>query len=268
MQHGLDGAGHGVLVIERHGREDTGVRRRRPIVLHRADPPELACMIERDPLGLAGGARRVGQEGQVIAGNLRRLELRGCGHEGGLVIEPPVRRGRKREANRQIQRLGHAGHELVGARFDDGSAATGIRQRILDDLGTELRVERHRHDAGTHHAVHDLDELEAVSDTHGHAVAGLEALRRQQRSDPVQTVFDFGIGDLSRGLAGEIEHRHPARMLKRCLVGEVPEIVLPPGVEIQRPCLLPPNTLKRPGQRPWDHRGAPDARQYGCCRTA
>ena len=47
------------------------------------------------------------------------------------------------------------------------------------------------HDAGAHHAVHDLDELEAVADAHGHAVTGLEALRCQQRGDPVQIGLRF-----------------------------------------------------------------------------
>ena len=226
MQHRLDGTGHGVLVVERHGGERAGRGRARPVFLHRAHPPELAAMGQHHPLGAPGRARGVGQEGHRIGADLGRLEAVRLGHERSLVGLPAERHRVEGEARGDPGVLDHLGDGRVAGRLDHRGAAAGILDDIGQGLVAELGVERHRHDAGAHRAIHDLDELEAVVDRHRHAVAGLEPRRHDQVGETVEPLLQLAIGDDLLPIAAKVDHRDRVRIAGGRRAAPIAQIVV------------------------------------------
>ena len=87
----------------------------------------------------------------------------------------------------------------VRRRLDHRADAAGVLDGEGDGIGAELGVERHRHDAGAHGAVHHLDELEAVADRHGEPVARLEPELDQQGCEAVVALVQLAIAHLAPG---------------------------------------------------------------------
>ena len=115
-------------------------------------------------------------------------------------------------------------------RLDDRRHAARVRDGEGEDVGAKPGVQRHRHDPGTHRAVHDLDELEAVADRHGQAVARLQAEIGSERSKAVQPLLERAIGHLARPLAGEIDDGGLVRVRFGRIMRIVAEVVEPPVV--------------------------------------
>ena len=225
VQQRLDRAGHGVLVVERHRGQRPGRRIARPVFLDRTDPPQLAGMGQHDALGAPGRARGVGQERHVLAARVGPIELLGLRHERRLVRLPARWRGIEGEARRDPGLLDHVDDERVAVGLDHRGAAAGILDDVGERIAAELDVERHRHDAGAHRAIHHLDELEPVVDRHRHAIARLEARVHDQVGEPVQPLLELAVGDLRSTRPAEIDHRDALGVAGDRLAAPVAEIV-------------------------------------------
>ena len=118
----------------------------------------------------------IGREG-------RRREVGAANGERVLVPEP-IRGGRvQHEARFEAERFDNAGDLRIGRQLDSRSSAARVLDHIAQRIGSELRVERHRHDSRAHRAEHDLDEFYSIADRHGETIAALQSEARQRRGD-------------------------------------------------------------------------------------
>src|SRR6516225_9939020 len=143
-----------------------------------------------------------------------------------LVVEPARPRLAKTEAAPWDRALRDLDEGRVRVGIDNRRDTARIPQDIVEHIGAEPRVERNRYDARPHRAVHDLDELVAVADRHGQAIAWLEAKPRRQAGEAIQSLFHLAIGDLDRLGARQVDERRRLRPALRCSPGKVAEIVV------------------------------------------
>ena len=90
LQQRLDRPEHRVLVVKGNGDQRPLPGFDRPVLLRAPQPPELAGVRQDHALGLARGARGVGEEREVAGLDPWRIERRGNVGEGGLVVAPCV----------------------------------------------------------------------------------------------------------------------------------------------------------------------------------
>lgn len=228
LEHRLHRAGHGVLVIERHRRQGAIIRRCRPILLERPDPPELAGMGEHDALRPAGRARGIGLERRMVVGELGRIEAGRRRLQRLFVIGPSRRHRIEGELHLQARLVDDADDVRVRRRLNHRADAACVLDGEGQSVGAELGVQRHGHDAGAHGAVHHLDELEAVADRHGDAVAGLEAELGEQCGEAVMALVQLAIGHLARACRREVDQRRLVGEAAGCRLEVVSQVVVEP----------------------------------------
>ena len=223
---GLIGAGHGVLMVKRHSRKRALVGRQRPV--------------SAAPRGSTRADRR-GSAPRLSAGPSSRR----C--RAGTMDDPKPgaeeRRPRRRPAARPRNAASRSARDRMTAStarpalsttstmavFDAGSTMPRHAARVRDgegeDIGAKPGVQRHRHDPGTHRAVHDLDELEAIADRHGQALAWLQAEIGSERSKAIQTLFERAIRHLARLAPGEVDDGDLVRVRLGRIMRVVAEVV-------------------------------------------
>jgi hypothetical protein len=166
----------------------------------------------------------------MVGAEFRRIKAGGLLHQQGFVILPAWRCRIERDEGFEAGSFTDVNDKTVAGRFDDGGGAVTVTDRKIEHISAQFGVERDRDDTGAHGAVHNLDELEAVADAHGEAVAGLEPHGNHEVGSPVEPVFHLAIGHLARGALCEIDHRDAIGHGERGFVAEVAQIILTSGV--------------------------------------
>src|SRR5262249_53625785 len=132
-----------------------------------------------------------------------------------LAEDEPLAR---RQALRDGARVAMAG------RVDDRERARGLRDDVLERVGSKPRVERQRNRAGAHRSEEEFDELGAVSDQHGDALAGRYAEPSQHAGNAVHALVELPIGGAAFPSAEQINDRDLVRHARHGLVEEKTEV--------------------------------------------
>ena len=134
---------------------------------------------------------------------------------GALVEEEPVP---------QRQTRGQRGGLAMARGVHDRQHAGGVRDDVLERAGREPRVEGKRDRAGAHRSEKEFDELGAVSDQHGHALARTHAESRQHARDAIHPLVELPVGGATLAAAEQVDDRHLVGHPRDGLVEEKAEI--------------------------------------------
>ncbi len=149
---------------------------------------EQRGMREHDPLGGAGGARRVDDPGRVVRATRGLVTGRSAGQTGRMVVEQLVDLG-KSPAQRGRASLG----QVVDDRVDqvvgaDHQGGVDIGEHVGDLGGVQALVGERQHPSGTWHGAEGQRHRRVVVGQHRHAGAGGDLgahPRRQRQRGPV-----------------------------------------------------------------------------------
>ena len=130
----------------------------------------------------------------------------------------------------QLQTLRDRERIAVTRRVDDRERARGLHDDLLERAGSKPRVERQRDRAGAHRSEEEFDELRAVSDQHGDALAGRYAEPSQHARDAVHARVELPIGRAAFPSAEQINDRNLVRQACHGLIEEKAEVA--PAIHI------------------------------------
>ncbi len=134
-------------------------------------------VIEHDPLGLAGGAARVDEQGQrVPCGLADRVAADGC-----------------RRKRRHLDR-GHTG-EIGRRSLMYQQACAGVSDLERGFAGREARVDRRERGAASPRGEHDDHQLDAIAQHRGDHVAGADPGRAEHRRRSLDAGEESGVGE-------------------------------------------------------------------------
>ena len=126
----------------------------------------------------------------------------------------------QRQPLRQRERVAVAGG------IDDRECAGRICNDVRERIAGEPDIERQRNGAGAHRAKEEFDELGAVADQHGDALARPHAEPRQHARNSVHTGIELAIGREALAAAPQIDDCHLVRHARDGVVEEEAEIAL------------------------------------------
>ncbi len=148
-------------------------------------------------LELAGGARGVEPEREVVGQRRRRRELRARAAEervegerfarGGPVDDHPLEEGLAREDRRDL---------VEDRRRDHEDARAGVAEEIVVVGGGEQRVHRHRDRADLDRPEEDRREAHRVVEHEEHALFHAHAEAAKRIAGAVHLLGEAGIGEL------------------------------------------------------------------------
>ena len=196
----------------------------RPVALVVGDVPEHAVMRHDRAFGAAGRSGRVGLECLGIVREGGRIDGDGglCHFrlEGQKAFPPLIEQQllAQRQALRQRERV------AMARRVDERERARGLHDDVLERAGSKARVERQRNRPGAHRAEEEFDELRAVSDQHGDALAGRDAKPSQHARDAVHPLVELPIGRAAFPSAEQIDDRNLVPQARHGLVEEKTEV--------------------------------------------
>ena len=113
---------------------------------------------------------------------------------------------------------------LVAGRIDDAERAGRVRDQVLERVGGEPRVEQQRDRAGAHRAEEELDELHAVADQHGDALARAHAKPGKHARHAVHALVELPVCGGPLLAAEQVDDRDLVREPPDRLVEEEAEI--------------------------------------------
>ena len=126
----------------------------------------------------------------------------------------------------QRQARGDRNSVAVARRVDDRQHAGGIGDDVRERAGGKPRVERKRDRAGAHRAEEEFDELGAVPDQHGDALARAYAEPRQHARHGIHPLIELPVGRAALLAAEQIDDRNLVRRARNGLVEEEAQIAL------------------------------------------
>ena len=127
---------------------------------------------------------------------------------------------RKREPARECERV------PVARRINDGKGAASIANDVLEGVGGKPGIERKRNCAGAHRSEEKLDELCAVADQHGYALAGAHPQTRNRACDRIHARVEIAIGTCALTPAKQINNGDLVGSALRDVIEEKSEIAL------------------------------------------
>jgi len=130
----------------------------------------------------------------------------------------------------QLQTLRDRERIAVTRRVDDRERARGLHDDLLERAGSKPRVERQRDRAGAHRSEEEFDELRAVSDQHGDALAGPHAEASEHARDAVHALVELPIGRAAFPPAEQVNDRNLVRPACHGLIEEKAEVA--PSIHI------------------------------------
>ena len=200
--------------------------RRGPIALIVGYVPQHAAMRHDRALGASGGAGCVGLKGLRIVLDYRRLDRR-CGlcelaleRQKALACVIEQQSLPQRQAARNRERI------AMSRGIDERKNACGIADDVGQRSGSEPDVERERDCAGAHGSEEKFDELGAVADQHGDALAWADPEADKHSCNALHARVEPPVGRATLGSAEQIDDRDLVRHAFERLVEEIPEIAL------------------------------------------
>jgi len=155
-----------------------------------------------------------------IVGERRRIDgARGLCHfllEGEKALVARI----EQQPLVQWQTLRDRERVAVARRVDDRERAPGVNDDLIERAGSKPRVERQRNRAGAHRSEKEFDELRAVSDQHGDALAGRYAEPSQHARDAVHPLVELPIGRAAFPSAEQINDCNLVRQARHGLIEE------------------------------------------------
>ncbi len=224
MKHRLHGAAQRVLVEERQRHQPAIVLRGRPVALVIGDVPQHAAVGHDRALGAPGRSRRVGLERLRVVGDRRRRNGRSRLRHLRLEIEEALVRPVEQQPLAQRHALRDRERIAIARRVDQRERALRIRDDRRERVAGEPDIERQRNGAGAHRAKEELDELGAIADQHGDALARPHTQSRQHARDLIHARMERGIGRYALALAVEIDDGDLVRRARHRSVEEKTEI--------------------------------------------
>src|SRR5215831_10753832 len=108
----------------------------------------------------------------------------------------------------------------MARRVDDREHARGLNDDRIERAGGKPRVERQRDRARAHRPEEEFDELRAISDQHGNALARRYAEPGQHARDAVHALVELPIGRAAFPCAEQIDDRNLVRQARHGLIEE------------------------------------------------
>ena len=112
----------------------------------------------------------------------------------------------------------------IAGGIDDHQRAGGVRDQLFERVGREPRVEKKRNGAGPHRAEEELDELHAIADQHGDALARAYAQARQHARHAVHALVELPVGGCALAPAEQVDDGNLVRKPANRVVEKEPEI--------------------------------------------